>query len=489
MSFNKEKLLKIIPEKDFINTEDVLKKLYLSPYEDGKGTIPVASVFPRNSEQVLKLMRFFREVKNFNIVIKSSNLKSNYLNHSIKQKNTIILDLSKMKNISFINKRNRVCVVEPGVTFKELVTELKNHHMRPLAPFLPPSGKSVLSSALERNPHMIPKNQWDISDPLLCLEVIFGNGELFRTGEAAGPQSIEKNRAFGAALTNPLGPGQLDLFRIIQGSRGTFGAVTWASIQCDEIPEKRIISFVQNDSINAIVEFLYKVVRRRWIDEVFIINKGMFKTIFRPLEGDLKKYIMIFSNNGYKGYLPDEKVAYQFEDCLKILQDLNLNRQESIADISQQDIEPILDGEKTTSHEDFYNNSVPYDVYYNTTLDRIQEHLNIFDELIRENDFPMERANVYIQPVIQARSVFIKFTLLADTPKSNSHEYSLTKVKTICRNLAEKMSSLGAFFSYSYDLIDDIAFSEQNQEYSEALKKLKNIFDPDNILNKGVMIF
>jgi len=45
----------------------------------------------------------------------------------------------------------------------------------------------------------MPKYHWDIADPLACTEVVFGTGELFRTGAAAGSGSIQEQWAAGGA--------------------------------------------------------------------------------------------------------------------------------------------------------------------------------------------------------------------------------------------------------------------------------------------------
>jgi len=98
----------------------------------------------------------------------------------------VVVDLSRMKRIIRVNRRNRVAMVEPGVTFAELQPELEKEVLRLPMPLCPRRSKSAVGNCLEREPTTIPKYQWDISDPLLCTEVVFGSGDLFRTGEAAG---------------------------------------------------------------------------------------------------------------------------------------------------------------------------------------------------------------------------------------------------------------------------------------------------------------
>ena len=55
--------------------------------------------------------------------------------------------------------------------------------------------------------------------------------------------------------------------------------------------------------------------------------------------------------------------------------------------------------------------------------------------------------------------------------------------------IAKYVDSKGAFFSRSYPLINNLAFSDHNEVFQEGLRKLKRIFDPDNILNQGQLIF
>ena len=71
----------------------------------------------------------------------------------------IVVDLSAMKRILRVDRQNRVAMVEPGVTFGELIPELHNAGLRINMPFLPRKSKSVLGSLLEREPPIMPKYQ------------------------------------------------------------------------------------------------------------------------------------------------------------------------------------------------------------------------------------------------------------------------------------------------------------------------------------------
>ena len=97
-----------------------------------------------------------------------------------------------MDKIVRSDRRNKVALIEPGITFQELIDEADKMGLKVLMPLLPRAGKSVIGSYLEREPIQIPKYHWDMTDPLLCTELVFGTGDLFRTGSAAGPGSLEQ---------------------------------------------------------------------------------------------------------------------------------------------------------------------------------------------------------------------------------------------------------------------------------------------------------
>ena len=101
------------------------------------------------------------------------------------QNEHILIDLSHWKKIDLVDRRNRVCRVEPGVTFSQLLSALAEHGMTIPMPLSPRDGKSVLAAVMDREPCSWPNKQWDSSDPVASTEFFFGSGERFRTGAAS----------------------------------------------------------------------------------------------------------------------------------------------------------------------------------------------------------------------------------------------------------------------------------------------------------------
>ncbi|MFW6113730.1 MAG: FAD-binding oxidoreductase, partial [Actinomycetota bacterium] len=147
----------------------------------------------------------------------------------------VVVDLGRMNGIIKIDRPDRVAMVEPGVRFGELQEALAGEGLRLPMPLCPRATKSVIGSCLEREPHTVPKYHLDVSEPLLCTEVVFGSGDVFHTGEASGPGSIQQQWDAGRRQKSPMGF-QTDIYRIIQGSQGTMGIVTWATLRCEVMP-------------------------------------------------------------------------------------------------------------------------------------------------------------------------------------------------------------------------------------------------------------
>ncbi len=149
----------------------------------------------------------------------------------------VIVDLAALDRILRIDRRNRMVVIEPGVTCPQLQAALRRHGMRVTPPLLPRANKSVVASLLEREPTLIPRYNYALPEPLRDCGVVWGSGEMLFTGEAgAGSTSLERQWEAGFVQAEAKGPAQTDFYRLLTGAQGTMGIVTWASVKCELLP-------------------------------------------------------------------------------------------------------------------------------------------------------------------------------------------------------------------------------------------------------------
>jgi len=228
----------------------------------------------------------------------------------------VVIDLSGMKKIILVDRARRVAMVEPGVTFSELIPAVEKEGLRLNMPLLPRQSKSVVGSMIEREPVIMPKYQWDISDPLACAGLCFGAGDEFRTGQAAGPGTIEEQWAVGGVQKAPYGPGTASFHRIIQGSQGTMGIVTWASMRCELLPSLEEPFVVGSSKLDTLLDLTAWLIRLRIVNECFILNNTSLAAIFaesfpkgyQELRSALPEWTLFYTVAGYE-YLPEERVS------------------------------------------------------------------------------------------------------------------------------------------------------------------------------------
>ena len=402
----------------------------------------------------------------------------------------VVVDLSRMKRIIRINRRNRVAMVEPGVTFAELQLELKKEGMRLPMPLSPRSSKSVIGSCLEREPTMIPKYQWDISDPLLCTEVVFGTGDLFRTGEAAGPGSLEDQWASGQAQTNAMGPFQVDFFRLIQGSQGTMGILTWATVKCELLPQLQKTFLVASQKLEDLLDFTYKLLWARLGDELLILNNFNLATLLaknpdeiKSLQEMLPPWVLIVCVAGYER-LPQERVDYQEKDVMDTAQSFGVTPVTAIDGVQGSD---ILEALSTVSAEPYWKLRYKggcHDIFFLTTLGKTPEFIACMDQMAAEAGHPGIDIGVYLQPQIQGRACHCEFNLNFDP--ANPKE--LEKVRKLFFDASKALMGIGGFFSRPYGPWAEMAYGRDGQS-AMALRKVKGIFDPNNVMNPGKLCF
>jgi FAD/FMN-containing dehydrogenase len=92
---------------------------------------------------------------------------------------------------------------------------------------------------------------------------------------------------------------------------------------------------------------------------------------------------------------------------------------------------------------------------------------------------------VYIQPLVQGCNCHCEFDIYynpQDTMEANRAKYLYLRT-------SEALLKMGAFFSRPYGPFTEVVYRNCPPETVAALRKVKSIFDPKNLLNPGKLCF
>ncbi len=485
----RERLVKIVGAKNVIDKEAVLDR-YASDVSFVNKVRPHCVVKPHNTEEIKKVVKLARETRT-PLVPVSSGLPHFRGDTVPGVGGAIIVDLSGMKKIIRVDRLNRVAMFEPGVTFGELIPAVTKEKLRLNIPLLPRSTKSVTGSMLEREPVILPKYHWDISDPLNCVEIIFGNGDMFRTGAAAGPGNLEEQWAAGGAQVEAAGPSSASWYRVIQGSQGTMGIVTWSSARCELLPSLEEPFMVVSPDLDKIMEMAHWLIRLRIPNECFILNNVNLAFItddkhpdnFHKFRDSLPEWILFYNLAGYD-YFPEERVNTYKEDVKELSQRVGVIPEQSCGNISAFELLKTVQSPSAEPYWKIRAKGACQDIFCITNFQNVSGLINTMYDAAEEAGYPVPELGIYIQPIVQGSNYHIEFNLFYD--RENKKEAN--RVRQLSVVSVNKLISQGGFFSRPYG--ENVrTIMNKDAATVAALNKVKLILDPDKIMNPGKLCF
>lgn len=438
-----------------------------------RGAIPLAIVRPIDVAQV-QLVVQIAGVENVSLVPVSSVGGPRRRGDTISKTPSVIVDLSGMQRILNIDGRNAIAIIEAGATFPQLAAALEPHGLRPYQPLMARASKSVLTTFLEREPMTVPGRHWDSSDPLAAMEAVFGTGDVFRTGGAALPGKLEDHLANGNRQMVGVGPAHTDFGRVLQGSQGALGIVTWASIYCQRIPTIEVPLFATADTLEPLTEFSYRLLRRRIDGQMFILNAVQLALIlardrgeFQTLRAELPPWILYFELTA-PPIFPDEAIAYQRALVEDDAARLGLSIVPQNAGVQAT---AVASAQRTYPAESLLQRagSAEAEVLFLSQLDKIPSHLEAIGDFASA-----DRHAVYIQPMAQGVNAQCQFTFLAG-PGGEA------ELNQIAQRAAACCADTGGFFSRPYYPWANVPF-DRDPAIRSLLARAKNLLDPKHIL-------
>ncbi|MBT2693210.1 FAD-linked oxidase C-terminal domain-containing protein [Bacillus sp. ISL-55] len=232
-----DELKKVIGE-ELVTVNETILELHGRDESYHEPCLPDVVVFPRNKEDVSKVLKFANEQK---IPVVPFGLGTSLEGHVIPVNGGISLDLSQMNAIVEVKESDFLVKVQPGVTRSVLNKELKKCG---LFFTVDPGADATLGGMAATNASGTTSVRYGIMrDQVRDLEVVLANGDIIHTGSLAAKSSSG-----------------IHLNGMFVGSEGTLGVITELTLKVYGIPEaitaaRAVFPSVKN-AVDAVVSIL-----------------------------------------------------------------------------------------------------------------------------------------------------------------------------------------------------------------------------------------
>jgi FAD/FMN-containing dehydrogenase len=446
---------------------------------------PLSIVQPRSSDDVMAAVQWARQQR-----VPLTTFSSGAGPHArglTASEPTVVLDLSVLRRIIEVDECDAMAIIEPGVTHAMLDARLAPLGLRSYRPLMPRANKSVIASMLEREPQLNAHAHWDVLDPFGAGEIVFGNGELFRTGSAAIAGTMSEQLAAGVRFLTAFGPAGTDFLRVLQGAQGTLGVVTWAAVTCERIPQVERAFFIASESLAALTPLLAWMHWRRLGNAAFLVNGQQLASLMKSDAAGIAALAerlppwAVWLRIGHGGSeFPQEQFDCELEELQAQAAQWGLNVETALADMPADALGQVLQAEP----KGLYQNRLlgaHRSVFCLQQLDRVEALVAAAHAVLERQGWSATQLAVYVQPRLQGRNAHVEFILPhapADTARAGE----------LADQMAHALQAAGGFFSRPYGSWAAMAYAK-HLALQPYLRQTKELFDPDRILNPGRLCY
>ena len=425
---------------------------------------------------------------------------------TVPEQGGILIDMCRLNNIIHVDERNWNALIETGVTYSHLQTELEKRHLRVATPLTSPPSASVLADYMERNPVITAADFIFGNELFNTYDIVMPTGELFTIGHPP----TKKARSMA-----PDGPA-LDFYRLFQGAQGTMGIVVRMSIRLLPLPDAQKVLFIPADTVERAVEIIQRIERRELGLECFALNSFNLAALLvedAAQEAKLRKgeYIgaggarpwtakQLAQFEGLRERLPawtvvicltgwarraEEKLEYQELDLKDVATEFGFEVKNTVGGVAG--LDKIIKEEVIhpwRMQKRFGYRGSCHGLMFHARPDTVSELEDTIYEVASLYHYPSGDIGGYLLPIERGRTIYCEYDFHCnlDDPVDSQ------RVKGLFEEASEALADRGAFFDRPYGTWAEAMYRRAGT-YTEYLKKIKRKLDPNNVMNPGKLCF
>jgi glycolate oxidase len=445
-----DKLSELLPGKTSTAPEDILCYGFDA---SGLEAPPSAVVWPHDVGDVIKVIKY---ASTNGIPVIPRGAGTGMTGGAVPSRGAIILSMEKMNRIIEIDEKNLNVLVEPGVVNGKLQRELQRHGL-----FYPPDPASMnfctIGGNVAENAGGARAVKYGVTkDYVLGLEAVLPDGRLINTG-----------------VKTAKGVVGYDLTGLLVGSEGTLAVITKIRLKVLPLPQ---------DVITLMV--LFKELEQSGIAVTQIISEGIIPRTLEFLDRETIKAVEHYKPIG----LPEDIDALLLIELDGAPSAITIDA-EKVSDICGRLGGEVIMAENEIAREKLWEaRRAISPALFRISPTKINEDIVVprtrLPEMLRVLKGLSESTGIRIVNFGHAGDGNIHVNLMVD--KNNKDEYA--KALKLVGDIFSATLELGGTISGEHGVgltKKDYITMEIQPDELELMKKIKAVFDPENILNPG----
>lgn len=420
----------------------------------GKSFLPEVVVFPENSDQVSRVMALASQ---FSFPVVARGAGTGMTGGAVPLHGGLVLAMSRMNRIIEIDQKNQIGIVEPGVITGELQKVVRDQGL-----FYPPDPASLNYCSIGGNAAECAGGPSAVKygvtkDYIIGLEVVLASGEIITTG-ARTEKSVSG----------------YDLTRLFIGSEGTLGIITKLIVRLLPLPPHKDTFLLRSTSLKRTTEMVSELLNGNinpctleYMDRTAIKIVSDFMSDPPPPETEA---LLIVEIDGEKVLVAERvkrlKTLLENQPEFTITQATDSN-----------DVEKLWQARRAISPSVF--NLKPNKISEDVAVPRSR-----IPDLVSFTEKLSEELNLIILTFGHAGDGNIHVNIALDRSDPDEVERAETAKTRIFEQTIKLQGTLSGEHGIGFSKSPFMAL-EFNQATIAVMKKLKNLFDPKNILNPG----